>query len=178
MVILGIVGVIQITVTQFLLYMAMIKLSHHLATMHITILINNSMKYIYLILTIIIIYILSGLFTKIDAQEIPPVPKERPFEWTPRWVGKHVPCGPIDQIIKIAETKGLKIVWSGKGVGNSPNLGIVDVDIFLSINPETQEWSILEIGIKTPEEGCLLGYGIGHHIDLPNLKLFQEEYKG
>lgn len=135
------------------------------------------MKWIYIIGAIVSIWILIGLFQKVDAQELPQ-PKQRPNEWTPRWVSKPVQCGPIDQIIKITEQKGLQIVWSGKGVGNSVNLGIVDVDIFLGINPETNEWSILEIGSKTPEEGCLLGYGMGYNIDLNNLKLFQEEYKG
>ena len=128
------------------------------------------MKWIYGIGVIIATIILMGLFEKVDAQEVPE-PKERPFEWTPRWVEKPVSCGPLNQIAKIAKSKGLQIVWRGTGVGNSTNLGIVRVDIFLSINPETQEWSLTEIG-PTPNEGCLLGYGAGQSIDLENLKLF------
>ena len=137
---------------------------------------NNYMKWIYVIGAIVALWILSGLFVQVDAQEVPQ-PKERPFEWTPRWVQKPVSCGPLDQIAQIAKSKGLQIVWRGTGVGNSENLGIVRVDIFLSINPETQEWALTEIG-PTPNEGCLLGYGEGHQIDLDNLKLFQEEFKG
>lgn len=117
-----------------------------------------------------------GYMNNLYAQEVPQ-PEERPYEWTPRWVEKPVSCGPLDQIAQVSKSKGLQIVWRGTGVGNSQNLGPVRVDIFLSINPETQEWALTEIG-PTPNEGCLLGYGEGHQIDLDNLKLFQEEFKG
>ena len=102
------------------------------------------MKWIYIIGAIVALWILSGLFVKVDAQEVPQ-PKERPFEWTPRWVQKPVSCGPLDQIAQIAKSKGLQIVWRGTGVGNSENLGIVRVDIFLStINTISMKFSSIK----------------------------------
>jgi len=132
------------------------------------------MKWIYGILFIIAVYILMGIFKPLDAQEIP---KERPFEWTPTWTQRAISCGPLDQIAQIGISKGLKIVWRGTGIGNKPDVGIVRVDIFLSINPETKEWALTEIG-PTPNVGCLIGYGVGQNIDVDNLKLFQPDNKG
>lgn len=137
------------------------------------IMLNNYMKWFYITGAIIAIWVLSGLFEKVDAQENPPTPKERPFEWTPKWQQKPISCAPLDQIAQIAKSKGLQIVWSGTGVGNSENLGIVRVDIFLSVNPETKEWALTEIS-PTPNVGCLIGYGAGFKIDSETMKLFAE----
>ena len=98
--------------------------------------------------------------------------------WTPNWVQKPIQCAPLEQIAKIAGQKGLVIVWSCSGVANSDNLGVVRTDLFLSVNPETQEWSLLEVNSPEPEKGCLLGYGEGHKIDLNKLKLFGDDYTG
>ena len=35
----------------------------------------------------------------------------------------------LEEIAKIAGQKGLKIVWSGTGIANSDNLGVVRTDI-------------------------------------------------
>ena len=62
-------------------------------------------------------------------------------------LSKIIQCD-LEEIVKIAGQKGLKIVWSGTGIVNSDNLGVVRTDIF-KYNPETQEWSILEINGPT-----------------------------
>ena len=43
---------------------------------------------------------------------------------------KIIQCASLEEIAKIAGQKGLKIVWSGTGIANSDNLGVVRTDIF------------------------------------------------
>ena len=130
--------------------------------------------YRFLFVALIILYTCIAIFayTDLKADE-----NDKPL-WTPNWVQKPIQCAPLDQIAKIAGQKGLQIVWSGTGIANSDNLGVVRTDLFLSINPETLEWSLLEVNSPEPNKGCLLGYGEGHRIDLDKLKLFGDDYKG
>ena len=123
---------------------------------------------------IIAVYVCIAIFAYNDLK----AEEQKEPAWNPKWVQKPIQCASLEEIAKIAGQKGLKIVWSGTGIANSDNLGVVRTDIFLSINPETQEWSILEINGPEPEKGCLIGYGEGHKIDLNNLKLFGDDYKG
>ena len=130
--------------------------------------------YRFIFVAIIIVYTCIAIFAYNDLK----AEEQKEPLLTPNWVQKPIQCAPLKQIAKIAGTKGLKIVWSGIGVANSDNLGVVRTDLFLSINPETQEWSLLEVNSPEPEKGCLLGYGEGHKIDLDSLKLFGNDYKG
>ena len=107
----------------------------------------------------------------LSAQEVPtPKPQEK---WTPDWVGKPIQCVPLDQIAIIAKRKGLQIIWSGAGIGDSNNLGQLPVNIFLSINPKTTEWVLTEIVVNR-DRGCILGYGAGWVIDKETMKLLAE----
>ena len=137
---------------------------------------NNEGYYMYrlLFVALIILYTCIAIFAYNDlkAEE-----HNKPL-WTPNWVQKPIQCAPLEQIAKIAVQKVLVIVWSGSGVANSDNLGVVRTDLFLSVNPETQEWSLLEVNSPEPEKGCLLGYCEGHKNDQNKLKLFGDEYTG
>ena len=135
--------------------------------MHIMMRLNRDMKYIYGILIVAIVYILSGLFKPLDAQELPK-------EWSPSFKSKPIQCAPIGQIAQIADSKQLTIIWSGVGIGISENIGVQRVDLFLAVNAISKEWMITEIG-PDKDVGCMIGFGTGFVIDAENMKLFSKQ---
>jgi len=85
------------------------------------------------------------------------------------WVSKPVVCGTIQRITEIAETKGLELIYAGKGFANSANFEEpMSVFVFLGINPKTKEWALTEV--SNDNEGCIIGYGTGFTIDEDTMK--------
>jgi hypothetical protein len=125
------------------------------------------MKWIYGIGAVVAVIILMGLFEKVQAQELPK-------EWTPSFKSKPIQCAPLKQIAKLSDSKQLRIVWSGVGIGVSENIGVQRVDLFLSVNPDTSEWLLTEIG-PDKTQGCMIGFGTGFGIDADTMKLFSKK---
>jgi len=128
---------------------------------------NSVMKWLYGIGAVVAVWVLMGLFEKVQAQELPK-------EWSPSFKSKPIQCAPIGQIAQIADSKQLRIIWSGVGIGISENIGVQRVDLFLAVNPETSEWLLTEIG-PDKDQGCMIGFGTGFSIDAENMKLFSKQ---
>jgi|AACY02.6.fsa_nt_gi hypothetical protein len=127
---------------------------------------NSIMKWLYGIGAVVAVIILMGLFEKVHAQQLPK-------GWSPDYKSKPIICAPINQIIEIADTKKLIVIWSGVGIGISENIGTQRVDLFLAVNAISKEWMITEIG-PDKDVGCMIGFGTGFGIDADNMKLFTE----
>lgn len=125
------------------------------------------MKWLYGIGAIIAVWILMGLFEKVHAQELPK-------KWTPSLKSKPIHCAPLNQIADLSKIKNFVIIWSGVGIGISQNIGMQRVDLFLSVNPDTYEWMLTEVGPQQ-DEGCMIGFGTGFSIDAETMKLFSKQ---
>ena len=86
------------------------------------------------------------------------------------WVSKPIQCDTVEEVTKIIQSKGLQVLGGFKGFTNSANYEEpIPVLIFLSVNPTTKEWAILEAGLND-NEMCLLTYGNDVTIDADTLK--------
>ena len=128
---------------------------------------NSSMKLFYGIGAVIFAIVLMALLDKVQAQEVPK-------NWTPSFKSKPIQCAPLQQIAELSDSKQLQIIWSGVGIGISENIGVQRVDLFLSVNPETSEWLLTEIGPQQ-DVGCMIGFGTGFGIDAETMKLFSKK---
>lgn len=128
---------------------------------------NSVMKWLYGIGAVVAAWILMGLFEKVNAQELPK-------DWSPSFKSKPITCAPIKQIAELSDSKQLRIVWSGVGIGISENIGVQRVDLFLAVNPDTSEWLLTEIG-PDKAQGCMIGFGTGFGIDAETMKLFSKQ---
>ena len=77
------------------------------------------------------------------------------------WAAKPVQCGPLEGALNITLEKGMVPVLAGMGWANSANYEEpIPVKIGLYLNPESQEFAILEIEVDM-EIVCIVGYGEG-----------------
>lgn len=77
------------------------------------------------------------------------------------WAEKPVQCGTLESALNITLEKEMVPILAGMGWANSANYADpIPVKIGLYLNPESQEFAVLEIDVDM-EEACIVAYGEG-----------------
>ena len=88
------------------------------------------------------------------------------------WAEKPVQCGSLEGALNITLEKGMVPVLGGMGWANSANYEQpIPVKIGLYLNPESQEFAVLEIDIDM-EEACIVAYGEGVQVTQAGINNF------
>lgn len=70
-------------------------------------------------------------------------------------INKTVICNDLDELISVIQDRRLEVIdWLG--------INSSDTSYVLTVNKDTQSWTILQINIKE-NVGCVVGSGAGYH---------------